>query len=378
MSNTQPLSVVCNVSVAVSPVAAASPTFNQGLIVGPSTIIPASTRVQQYPNLAAMTTAGFTSANPEFVAAEQYFGQTPTPTTLWVGCQNVSASESALAALQACRAASSSWWGCMVTDAALADHEAIAAWIQAITPASCYFYTTSDAAVLAGTAGNVLLTLQAASYNRAFGIYSTAQSGAAPNNVYAAAAALGVAMGLNNGLANSNFTMKFKTLTGITAEPLTASQVSSIETSNGNLYLNFSNTYNWLEQGVVANGQFLDEILSLDMLTSDIQYSVANLLISQPSVPQTNAGEAQLIAAVSGAFDRAVTRGYIAPGTWNGQTVLNVSAGTPLPKGYLCQAQSFTAQSAGDRAARKAMPIYATFIEAGSMHSITIGVYVER
>ena len=377
-TNTLPLSVVCNVSVSISPVAAASPTFNQGLIVGPSTIIPTSQRLRQYFNLAGMTADGFTSANPEFVAAQLYFGQTPTPQILWVGVQSVAASETALAALQACRAASAAWWGCFVTDALTADHEAIATWIQSVTPNSCYFYTTSDAAVLAGTAGNCLLTLQAGLYTRSFGIYATTQTGAAPNNIYAGAAALGVAMGLNSGLANSNFTMKFKVLTGITPEPLTATQVSTIETAAGNLYLSYANAYSWLEQGVVPSGQYLDEILGLDMLVSDLQYSVANLLISQPSIPHTNAGESQLINAVNGALDRAVTRGYIAPGTWTGQTVLGLAPGNALPKGYLSQAQSFSVQSAGDRAARKAMPIYVSYIEAGSLHSLTIGVYVER
>jgi hypothetical protein len=305
---------------------------------------------------------------PEYLAAELYFGQTPAPTTLWIGAQGNG--ETPLQALTACRVASPSWWACMVTDAVTADHEAIAAYVQAMTPQGCYFFTTSDAAVLNGTAGNVLLTLQAGSYSRSFGIYST--------TAYAAAAAMGCAMGLNTGLANSYFTMKFKKLPGVSPEPLSTAQVASIETALGNLYLSYANTYSWLEQGTVASGQFLDEILNLDMLASDIQYSVANLLISSPSIPQTNAGETQLIAAVNGACNRALSRGFIAPGTWNGQTVLNLTAGTAMPKGFLVQADTFTNQSAGDRADRKAMPIYVSICEAGSTHSITIGVYVER
>src|SRR5256885_1413257 len=160
MAITQPLSVVCNVAVSVSPVAAATPTFNQGLIVGPSTIIPALTgtlpRIRQYTSLAGMSSDGFTTAHPEFLAAQLYFTQT----------------------------------------------------------------------------------------------------GTYPSNAYAAAAAMGVAIGLNTGLANSNFTMKFKVLTGAAAEPLTATQIGTIEGLNGNLYLNYANTYNWLEPGVTPNGQF--------------------------------------------------------------------------------------------------------------------------
>lgn len=378
MVTTQPLSVVCDVEVSVSPVAATSPTFNQGLIVGPSTIISATERTRKYTSLTAMSSDGFTSANPEFVAAQVYFGQNPAPNVLWVGRQDLTATETPLIALTACRLSSPNWWGCLVTDAVTVDHEAIAAYVQAVTPRACYFYTTADTGVLANTTGNVCAVLQAASYNRVFGLYSTTQAGTYPNNAYAAAAAMGACMGLNDGLANSNFTMKFKALPGIAAEPLTSAQVGVIEGINGNLYLSYASTYNWIEQGVVASGQFLDEVLGLDMLTSDIQYSVVNLLISQPSVPRTNAGETQLIAAVNGACDRAVSRGFISPGTWTGQTVLNVASGTPLPNGYLCQSESFSKQSSGDRAARKAMPIYVTIIEAGAMHSLTVGVYVQR
>ncbi len=460
MPNTLPLSVVCNVAVSISPVAAASPSFNQGLIVGPSTVIPSvsglSPRVRQYASLEQMTADGFTSIHPEFLAAGLYFGQTPVPQYLWVGRQDLTAiktvavnatagtnyavgdvltvtqsgaslgqvkvatigtggaitgltvvqggsgysvasglvtsggtgsgalvnitaiGETPLAALQACRSACPNWWACLATGATAADHAEIAAWIQGVTPPSCYFFTTGDTAVLNGLDTNILATLKSANYSRTFGLYATTQGGTYPNNAFAAAAAMGVAMGLNTGLANSNFTMKFKVLAGVSNEQLTQTQVNSIEGSRGNLNLSYANVYSWLEQGTMANGQFLDEVLNVDMLAADIQYSVANLLISQPSVPHTNAGEAQLIAAVNGACDRAASRGFIAPGTWTGQTVLNVSQGTPMPNGYLCQAESFTKQSKGDRAARKAMPIYVTLIEAGSMHSITIGVYVER
>ena len=370
-NTTLPLNIVCNVAVSVSPIAAATPTFNQGLIIGPSNVIPttgANSRLRQYTGLAGMTADGFTSAMPEYLAAQLYFGQTPAPIYLWIGAQGTT--ESALTALTACRIASPAWWACLVTSAATADHEAIAPYVQAMTPQGCYFYTTSDAAVLAGTAGNVLLTLQAGLYSRSFGLYSSTP--------YASAAAMGAAMGLNTGLANSNYTMKFKVLTGVTPEPLTQTQVLSIEAAGGNLYLSYANTYSWLEQGVVSDGQFFDEILNIDMLASDIQYSVANALISSPSIPHTNAGETVLISYVNGACGRSLSRGFIAPGIWNGQQVLNLLPGEPLPKGYLSQADSFANQSASARAARQAMPIYVTLCEAGAMHSITIGVYVQR
>lgn len=376
--NTLPMDVIADVNIIVSPQAPIQPTFNQGLIVGSSAHISSATRVKKYYSAAAMLTDGFVSTDPEYIAAVLYFSQQPSPSVLWVGRQDLTASETVLAALQACRAANYQWWACYACTAVKADHEAIAAWAQAATPPVCYFFDTSDSDVPTGTAGSVGLALQALSYNRVFGQYSTDQSAAYPNNNYAGAAAMGVAMALNTGLDNSYFTMKFKTETGIATEPLTPTQIAAIEGANLNLYLSYGNAYNLLEQGVVANGQFFDEILNLDMLKSDIQYNIMNLLVENPSIRQTDAGQTQLIHAVNEACEAAKNRGFVASGVWKGAQILNLKSGDPLPNGYLCQSAQYSKQSTGDRQARKAMPIYVAIAEAGSVHSLSISVTVQR
>jgi hypothetical protein len=185
-------------------------------------------------------------------------------------------------------------------------------------------------------------------------------------------------MSLNTGLANSFFTMKFKVLTGITPEPWTEAQKAVVEGQNGNIYVNYGNAYNWLEQGVVANGQFFDEILNLDMLGSDYQYSIIDALVSSPSIGQDEPGQTQLLSIVDQCNARAANRGFIAAGIWTGATILNLAAGDSLPNGYLSQSAPYTQQSSADRNARKSMPIYVAIIEAGAIHSVAIGVYVQR
>lgn len=380
MGNTLPLSLVCNVTVNVSPVAAAVPTFNQAIIVGPSTVISATIRTTQYPNTAAMQTAGFSSGMPELAAAQLYFSQVPTPQTVWIGRQDLTAGtpETPLVAITACRASCPLWWSAMVCGSVTADHEAIAAWMEAEVPQGTYFYSTADAAVLNGTGGNVMATLQTALYSRTFGLYSTTQSGAFPNNAYAAGAVMGCVMGLNTGLANSNFTAKFKTLVGVAPEPITTAQVLAIEALNGNVYVGTANVYQWLEQGKMANGQFFDEVLNLDMLASDIQYTIINGLIDAPSIPQDDNGELVFIGLASQACQRAVTRGFLAPGVWRGQTILTFGPGSSMPKGFNIFAQPFAVQGEADRDLRKAMPLYVAVNEAGCMHSLLVGVYVQR
>jgi hypothetical protein len=383
--NTLPLSLVCNVSIFIAPIAVAPPSFNQGLIIGPSTVIPTSggvgSRLRQYTTLAQMTADGFTNSMPEYIGAEIYWDQLPAASILWVGRQDLTVPETCLEAAQACRVGSSAWWGFGVCGAVAADHEAITGWAQAQTLAgmpSMYHYTTGDAAVLAGTAGNVMAALQTLDYERAFGIYSTTQSAAWPNNIYSWAAALGAAMGLNTGLAASKFTMKFKPLVGIAPEPITETQVAAIEALGGNVYTTTANVFQWLEQGTVPNGLFYDDLLNLDMLASDLQYSMIGGYVAAPSIPQDDPGEMVMIGLASQACDRAVTRGFVAPGVWNGVNVLNLQTGDPLPKGYSIQAQSFTTQSPADKALRKGMPLYIAINGAGSQHSLLIGVYVQR
>lgn len=453
-----PLSLVVNVAVNIGAVGNQPPTFNQGLIIGSSTVIPSATRLQLFTSAAAVLQAGFSSSSPEYIAAQIYFSPTPAPQYLWIGRQDLTAiqgivphtgnagtnykvgdivtvvqagaslgeatvtsvnsgavtglvvtpqhqgtgyavatsltttggsgtgllvditsiGETALQAVTSCRIANPSWYLCGVCGAADSDALAIAAYAQSATPQMIFVYNTSTFGVTTSLAGNVALTLQAALYNRVFTQYATTQSGAYPNQIYFFAAIMGKAMGLNTGLANSYFTMKFKPMVGMVTEPLTQTQAIAVEAANCNLYLSYT-PYTFEEQGMVANGQFLDEIIFLDMLAAQIQYNCMNVFTSVPSVPQSDGGEALLINAVQQACVQLQNIGFIAPsGTWTGQQVLNLLAGQSVPNGFKIQAPSFSTQSAANNLARQMMPIYVAIIESGSGHSIVIGVYVQR
>jgi hypothetical protein len=105
-----------------------------------------------------------------------------------------------------------------------------------------------------------------------------------------------------------------------------------------------------------------------------------NLLTSNPSVPQTDAGQQSLLNAAAQACEQSVAIGFIAPTNrkWTGPTVLNLTAGQTLPQGYLVQSASYATAAASVFANRQAMPIYVSIIEAGAVQSVTIGVYDQR
>jgi hypothetical protein len=258
-----------------------------------------------------------------------------------------------------------------------ADHEAIAAYAESVTPLTFYYGTTADAAVLNGSSGNLALVLKGDAYQHTAIIYSTTQSGAAPNNAYACAAIMGVEMALNDGLPNSYFTMWGKVLAGVLPEPLTQAQINIINGNNCNVYVGYVNQYTLLQPGVTPSGIYIDQALFRSILQVNLQYNVMNLLVSTPSVPQTDPGEQQLIHVCNQACQQMVNIGYLAPGTYEGiQSVLSLDPGDPLPAGFLCQAYPFSTQSAANKAARQAMPIYIVINESGAVQSVTIGVIV--
>jgi hypothetical protein len=284
--------------------------------------------------------------------------------------------ETLLQAVQACQQANQQWYGFMCIGATDTDHLALAAYSTANWQSLFYFASTADAAVVNGTAGNIALQMQALK-DRALLSYNTTQGGTFPNNIYAAAAILGLAMGLNTATAGSAFTLNLKPLVGIAPEPLTQTQYNTLVTQNCNTVGTFGAFIGFFASGVLPSGEFFDQILYRAMLVAQIQINLMNLLVSVPKVPQTDAGEHQLIAQVDSACAFLASIGYIGPGIWNGAPVLGLATGAPLPLGYLNQAPPYASQSPAARQARQAMPIYCTIKEAGAVHSVVVQVSVQ-
>jgi hypothetical protein len=285
--------------------------------------------------------------------------------------------EPPLQAVIACRAAQSAWYAFCCATTVDADDLALALWAQTSVPAAVYFYRTPDANVLNNVTNNIAATMQAANYSFVVGFYSTIQNGAAPNSVFMASAAMGVAMGLNTGLAGSFYALFAKQLVGMLAEPLTQTQITSLQSLNINVYVNYGNAFTFITQGLMPNGWRFWRRINLDMIVSNIQFGVMDVWTSTLVVPQTDQGEMLFIQAVNTAAATSAGIGYVAPGTWSGVQLLSLVAGTALPNGYLAQFPSYLTQTNADRLAGKAMPIYLAIIEAGSAESITIQVNVQ-
>jgi hypothetical protein len=371
------LDSIVDVVVSVSPASAPRSTFNQLLIVGSTGIsisnpITTSERVREYESVADMLTDGFKTTDAEYVAAAKYFAQSPAPQIVWIGVRDdlVSPPETILESLIACRAAEANWYQAYSTEAVSVDIPDIALWAEDAVPSTVYVYNTQDANVLISdpNPADIATALKELAYKRTMGQYST--------TAHAIVGAMGVANGLNTGLANSDYTMFGKKIVSVNTENLSFSQKQIIEAKNCNVYLSYANYYTILEPGVMANGYFYDQVLSRDMLVNDIQLSCMDLLFQNPKIPQTETGMTMIHNALVQACQLSVTRGYLGAGTYTGIPFLNLYTGDAMPNGYVIQSLPLSQQSSADRALRKATPFYVTIKESGAVQSMTIAVYV--
>lgn len=377
---------IVKVDINLSAKAAARKGFNAALILGDSAVIDTTTRLKMYTSADALLDDGFTNVSDEYVAAQLYFSQSPQPEKLYVGVVDTGNSEDMVTAATACRQANSEWYELIPLGASDAEVEALALWCESANPRTVMMYTTHTADVLEPTYDqqtppeqiiDVFMALKAAKYRRSWGVYNS-------GNADAAAAWAGKVNGLNSGTAGSMFTLAYKSVAGVTTDPLTEAQVQYIAGSrtttgnNGNVYVTRAEDYNLLQQGYMADGTSFDEILGLDMLENDISLNVMDLLAQSRKVPQTAAGVASIINVINQACDKHVRTGFIAPGQWNGAQCLELMTGDYLDAGYLVQSDDLDSQPQADRDKRICPTIYVCIKLAGAIEFVVIEVNVNR
>jgi hypothetical protein len=378
-----PIRDIVNVIVNLSPRSAIRSGFNLALFIGDSDVIDLSKRVQVYTSVDAMLEAGFDDTMPEYQAALLYFAANSNPSRLAIGRWD-SVNETLVNAVTACRQANWDWYVlCLPTPTmtdpgdptatpapipptysfTAEDVESIALFIEGALPASVMFYATGDIDLMAALKGK--------NYNRSLGIYTEISP-------YIAVALAGWAMGANTGLANSAYTLAYKTLVGTLVDPLDGNTVDAIQKVNGNYYVNRGKQYDGFEKGTMASGVWFDEIINIDMLTNDVQLSIMDLLNSPKKVPQTEGGVLMILTSVTPAFDRMKRMGFIAPGIWKAPPILELNTGDAIPNGYMFQWESVDEQSQADRDARIAPPIYAAIKLAGAIQYVAFQIDVNR
>lgn len=253
------------------------------------------------------------------------------------------------------------------------NHLAAAQLVESMSMRRLYAATVNDRAVLDATRSDDL-SAQAKLLNlgRTLTHFSS-------GSAYAVFSLMGRFATVNYDASNSVITAKFKQLPGIQAETLTATQASALETKNCNVYVNYNNGTAIVEQGVMANGYYIDEVVGGDALVNKVQVDVYNLFYqSTTKIPQTDAGVNQIVNTVNGAMVWGVNNGYIAPGVWNADGFGALLRGQLLPTGFYVFAGPVNLQAQANRDKRQAPPIQVAAKLAGAIHSTDIAITVNR
>ena len=287
-----------------------------------------------------------------------------------------SAVETLVAGVTACADASTDWYGVYcapVTPEVDADRLAVAAFVEAASPSRIYGLTTQSAAVIdASQTTDIASQLKALKYSRTFVQYSS-------SSAYAAASLFGRAFTVDFTGNNTAITLKFKQEPGVTAETLTESQAAALTAKNCNVFVNYNNATAIIQQGVMVNGYFFDEVQGLDWLQNYVQTAIFNLIYTSPTkIPQSDAGVNQIVATCENAMVQAVSNGLVAPGVWNAPGFGAIVTGQTLAKGYYIYAPPISTQSQADREARMAPTLQIAAKLAGAVHSANVIINVNR
>lgn len=287
-----------------------------------------------------------------------------------------SAVETPVAGVTACAEASTDWYGVMsapVTAWTSDENTAVAAYIEAANPSRIFGITTQASGALdPAQTTDIASTLSSAKYRRTFVQYSSSSK-------CAAASLFGRAFTVDFGGNNTAITLKFKQEPGVTAETLTETQAAALTAKHCNVFANYNNSTAIIQQGVMCDGSYFDEVQGLDWVQNNLQTAIYNLLYtSATKVPQTDAGVNQLVTTAESAMDQAVSNGLVAPGTWNAPGFGAIAKGQTLAKGYYIYAPRVATQSQADREARKAPTLQIAAKLAGAVHSANVIINVNR
>lgn len=233
--------------------------------------------------------------------------------------------------------------------------------------------TITDTTVLDGTITNDLGSqLKDLELRRTFSQYSA-------SSPQAIASFFGRASTVNFQGSQTTITMKFKQEPGVAAEVLTEGQAATLRSKNVNVFVRYDNDTSIIQEGVVANGQFFDEVHGLDWLENDIQTAVYNLLYTSPTkIPQTDAGTNLIVTTIEDRLAQAVENGLVAPGKWTSAGFGQLKQNDFLTKGFYVYAPPVSSQSQADREARKSVPIQVAVKMAGAVHFVDVLINVNR
>ena len=252
--------------------------------------------------------------------------------------------------LAAILAADADWYGLALDSNGALETVAAAAWVE--TAKKLFLAQSSDQAMLStGSVTVVGYTLSNLGYLRTGLMW---RGKIATSDSWAACAWMGLQFAKDPGAS----TFAHKTLVGQYTDSLSDAQRAAIESYKANHYTLLADA-GITFPGKVAGNEWLDIIRDLDFLRVNLQYDIADLLLSNEKIPFTDAGIGQIVACVRARLTRSIST----------DTAPNILADDPKP---VVSAPRASAVSTANRQARTLPSVTFSARVAGAIHTIDI------
>jgi hypothetical protein len=248
------------------------------------------------------------------------------------------------------------WYGLCIVSRTIANQEDVAEWTE--TKRKIFAIASADADIVdttdSGDTTTIAAIIKANAYTRSF-VVALSSAG----TEYPDAATLGKLLPYDPG----TYTMKFKTLAGITVDYLTATQSTNARDKHANTYEEVG-AVNILQEGTVGEGEYLDVIIFIDWLQARITEGVYQPLVNNLKIPYTEIGMAAIKGEIEKVLKIGVARGGISD---YAQDSDKNQIG-----GYTVTLPAFEDITTADKAARLLTGVKFTAWLAGAIHAVEI------
>lgn len=295
--------VVVNVNVADAPIE----KFEFGSLLGVfDHSVTANRQDGPFFSIEEVNAAGFTSAAEPAVNAwaTTVFAQDDGVKSLLIGRQDAG-DANWTATMDAVEAADpDSWYITNIESRAEADILEVAAWTEARF--KIFGAQTSDAAVVAGTPGNVMEDLQGFGYHRTFSSWHET------NGIYLDGGWSSSGGGFQLDAPAGRGIWAYQQLEGVTRSNVTPTQANTIFGYNGNINTLTSKKV-FTAKGQMASGRFIDITTTVDWLQKRMEEALLQAFLDNIAIAYTNAGMNRLRQAGQEVYDKANTNGHFDP-----------------------------------------------------------------
>lgn len=341
MSNN--LNDIVDIQIQIAAPATSMSGFESVLIVGPE---PASKTLEDYKALGVYTSlegvksAGWVEGEAVYDAAAVAFSQLVKPSQIYVAA-NVTAEDSPESLSDTLdRAAANTAWFVICPAGLTGKNEDIAKWAEAHEKMACFTVTGTKSSLSVDT------------YQNSFEIYSPDKI-EADKYINVAFAVTGLQY------QPGSETWSFKTLAAVSPAELTATQMQALKEANISYYTEYGNKY-ITQGGKTVSGEWIDSVRFLWWQKSDMQGRIYNLFVTQPKIPYTDNGIAQVENQIISSLKRGQSMGGIAPTEYD-------EDGNAIP-GYTVSVPRARDLTAAERASRELTRCTFTARFAGAIH----------